>query len=203
MTAKPVLVVMAKAPICGAVKTRLARDIGLVAATGLYRHLTATALRNVGGDPRWTTILAVSPDVMVHGRFEAWRGAGLRLTQGRSDLGARMRRLLAMRSGPVIVVGSDIPFITRDVIWHALKLCRGSGFVLGPAEDGGFWLIGSARRTPAVHMFRGVRWSTPNARSDVLANLGAANVTFAASRYDIDGLSDYRRFLRARFHPEG
>ena len=61
----PVLAVMTKAPVCGAVNTRLASEIGPVAATALARTLTAALLRQVAGDPRFRTILAISPDEAV------------------------------------------------------------------------------------------------------------------------------------------
>ena len=69
----PVLAVMTKAPVCGAVNTRLASEIGPVAATALARTLTVSLLREVARDPRFRTVLAISPDEAVFAPFAGWR----------------------------------------------------------------------------------------------------------------------------------
>ena len=69
----PLLVIMAKAPVCGAVKTRLAREIGAVAAVRFARTLCATLLREAARDARFRTVLAVSPDAALHAPFPCLR----------------------------------------------------------------------------------------------------------------------------------
>src|SRR6266850_190711 len=86
------LVVMAKAPVAGAAKTRLAREIGVAAATRFARQATAALLQRVARDPRWQTILAVSPDAAVAAR--CWPRGIARMSQGRGDLGRRMQRIM-------------------------------------------------------------------------------------------------------------
>ena len=102
------LIVFVKAPRMGAVKTRLAGDVGPIAATAFYRSTTATMLRRLAPDPRWRLCLAVTPDFAAAAGF--WPAEIARLRQGGGDLGRRMERMLrAPPPGPVVVVGSDIP----------------------------------------------------------------------------------------------
>src|SRR5262245_60276051 len=115
------LVVMAKLPVAGAVKTRLARDIGVAAATRFARAAAAALLRRVGRDRRWQTLIAVAPDHGVWSR--AWPGGMARIPQGRGDLGTRMQRIFDCRHrGPVVIVGTDVPGIRPCHIAEAFQL---------------------------------------------------------------------------------
>jgi rSAM/selenodomain-associated transferase 1 len=196
MREPPLLAIMTKAPVCGAVKTRLSRDIGAVAAAALQRTLTAALLREAARDPRFRTALAVSPDAGIHAA--CWDGAP-RFGQGRGGLGQRMQRIFdRCGRGPLIIVGADIPFITRDIIAEAFWLLRGADAVFGPAEDGGYWLVGLRRRPKILSPFNKVRWSSPHALADTLNNLRGHRVAFARTLFDIDTAADYRRYVRAR-----
>ena len=86
------LIVMTKLPVAGAVKTRLAREIGVAAATRFARHSATALLQRMARDPRWQTILAVSPDTSVASR--AWPARIARMGQGQGDLGRRMQRIM-------------------------------------------------------------------------------------------------------------
>ena len=204
----PLLVIMAKAPVCGAVKTRLAGEIGAVAAAALTRTLTEALLREVAGDPRFRTLLAISPDQARCAPFAAWRGTlskklessiALRAAQGRGGLGQRMQRIFDVCGrGPLIIVGTDIPFVTREIIADAFRNLRRADAVFGRAEDGGYWLVGLHRRLKRLAPFENVRWSSPHALADTLRNLRSESVAFAATLFDIDTEADYRRYLRER-----
>ena len=190
----PTLFVMVKAPVAGAAKTRLAAVIGAAEALRFYRSSTAALLRRVGSDPRWRTVLAVSPD--RHAGSSFWPANLPRVAQGPGDLGDRMQRLLAQPRGPGILIGSDIPGIQAGHIAEAFGILSRAGVVFGPSEDGGFWLAGARRPTP--RLFRNVRWSTPHALADTLANLpGPAGL--AATLADVDTESDWRRWRRGEF----
>ena len=84
------VVLMAKEPRAGRVKTRLGREIGMVEAAWWVRHQSVRMIRRLQ-DPRWELVLSVSPDRAVHGR--AWPGNLPRLAQGPGDLGARVPQL--------------------------------------------------------------------------------------------------------------
>ena len=93
MTLTNHLIVFVKAPRMGAVKSRLARDVGPIAATAFYRATTATVLRGLVPDPRWRLKLAVTPDLDAAGAG-FWPAGVARLAQGGGDLGRRMERML-------------------------------------------------------------------------------------------------------------
>jgi uncharacterized protein len=192
MREPPQLVIMTKAPICGAVKTRLSQEIGAVAAAALQRTLTAALLREAARDPRFRTALFVSPDASVYA--SCWSRAP-RFGQGQGGLGARMQRVFDRHGrGPLMIVGADIPFITRDKIAEAFRLLRGADAVFGPAEDGGYWLVGLRRRPKILSPFSNVRWSSRHALADTLKNLRGHRVAFARTLFDIDTADDYRRY---------
>lgn len=190
----PTLFVMVKAPVAGAAKTRLAAVIGAAEALRFYRSSTAALLRRVGSDPRWRTVLAVSPDRFVGSRF--WPANVPRIAQGKGDLGDRMQRLLEQPRGHGILIGSDIPGLHAGHIAEAFGILSRSKLVFGPSEDGGFWLAGAQR--PPSRLFRHVRWSTPHALADTLANLQRP-AGIAARLADVDTEADWRRWRRGEF----
>jgi hypothetical protein len=180
---------MVKVPVAGRVKTRLARDVGFAEATRFYRHALASVVGRLACDPRWTTILAVSPDAGLASRALPERLP--RVRQGGGDLGQRMDRLMRLTGrGPTIIVGTDIPAITPALISAAFRLLARADAVLGPAPDGGYWLVG-LRRSPRIpRAFDRVRWSSEHTLADTRACLGTATVATAATLGDVDGATD-------------
>ncbi len=186
------VVIMARAPRLGAVKRRLARDVGALAAWRFYRHGLVALARRLRGGGRWRCWLAVTPDRALRG---PWPAAWQVIPQGRGDLGARMGRLFqGLPPGPVVIVGSDIPDLGPAHIARAFALLGDHDWVFGPAGDGGYWLIGARRRPARRDPFAGVRWSSPHALSDTLANLSLARVAFLEELQDVDTGADLRRW---------
>ena len=104
---------MAKGPLAGRVKRRLAASIGVVSAARFYRTCLAHTLMRLGRDPRWRMVLAVSPD--QRRERAVWPRGIERVPQGSGDLGVRMQRLFRrLPPGPAIIVGSDIPAIKSE-----------------------------------------------------------------------------------------
>ena len=152
------LIVMSRAPRYGMGKRRLAAEVGDLAAWRFHRQTTALLLRRLSGPPHglvsWRCWLALTPDSCLRRPRGLWPAPGWRLLpQGRGDLGQKMARLLSrLPPGPVVLVGSDIPDLGRAHITAAFKaLARApwdhTPWVLGPALDEGYWLIGCRRRT--------------------------------------------------------
>lgn len=187
---RPRVIVFARAPAAGRVKTRLGREIGMAAAAQWQRRALAATLRRLQ-DPRWELVLAVTPDAALGSR--ALPPGVRRVAQGGGDLGARMARALrAAAPGPALVVGCDLPGLTQGEVAAAFRALGRAEAVFGPAEDGGFWLVGLARgrrRAPAG-LFRGARWSTRHALADAEASLGDVRSARIASLRDVDGLAD-------------
>lgn len=191
---------MAKPPLMGRVKTRLAEEVGPVAATAFYRHSCARLLRRLDRPRQWTLRLAVN--AAPGERYACWPAGVERMAQGRGDLGARLRHVLAaLPPGPVLIIGTDTPQIEPEDIRAAFEALGEADAVFGPAEDGGYWLIGLARRRPAPHLFEGVEWSTSSALDDTVYSLPEAfRVRYLQTLTDVDDL-DSLRLLAARWGP--
>jgi rSAM/selenodomain-associated transferase 1 len=193
------LILFVRAPQLGSGKRRLARDIGDVTTLRFERMMIALLLRRLAGDRRWHFRMAVTPD---SARRRPRRGRrGVEVTgQGGSDLGVRMRRALtACPPGPVVLVGGDIPALAARHVATAFHHLGGCDLVFGPAEDGGFWLVG-ARRSPRLPpLFDKVRWSSPHALADTLAELPRrVKVGFVDRLEDVDDGEAYRRLMPRR-----
>ena len=192
------IALFAKAPRTGRVKTRLARDLSPRVAAEFHRLCTRAMWERIAAQPsrdaffycdiRWPEFEALAG----RGRFRLQRGAGL---------GARMRHclgeLLAAGYGKALIVGSDAPAMPAAQIDEAVAELDAAEVALGPAEDGGFTLIGATR--VAAAMFRGVTWSAADTRKACLAAAEAAGLRAAETRskaYDVDTLPDFRRLAR-------
>ncbi len=189
------LYIFAKAPVPGRVKTRLARSVGDGAACAIYLELLAHVTDVLTNAPAWRTVLAVTPDESALSDH-AWRCAAPRIPQGDGDLGARMHKALstARRGWPVVIVGSDIPDITSGHVTQAFLALAHNDLVFGPAVDGSYWLVG-ASVPPPLDLFADVRWSSPFALADTLANARGRTVEQLDIRLeDVDDVESYRRY---------
>ena len=183
------LVIMAKKPVAGKVKSRLGKDIGYGVAAGIYRHLMTTTINNLGGDDRWKTSLAIAPDTSIYDRN--WPPHLDRFGQGGGDIGTRMGAIFnTAPAGPVIIIGTDIPHIKPQDIADAFDRLRQCDVVFGPAGDGGYWLVGSRKKQLTQQMFCNVRWSGKHALGDTIRNVSHLKVGYAAERFDIDTKDD-------------
>jgi glycosyltransferase A (GT-A) superfamily protein (DUF2064 family) len=161
---KPTLIVFARSPAIGVGKTRLARDIGVVEAWRVYQAMSTRLLWRLR-DPRWRLVLRLEG-----GRCDAgWPKVEVE-PQGTGDLTARLNRALRSHArGGVAVIGTDTPQVTRADIAAAFR----AGNAIGPATDGGFWLLAlSARRARGVTL-EGVRWSSRHTLADTERLLGS------------------------------
>ncbi len=179
------VLIFARAPRLGTVKRRLAAGIGAREALRFHRAMLFPLARRLRADRRVRPIAVITPD---HARVP---GLPLPLIgQGAGDLGARMARALArFPRRRVYIVGCDIPGIGPADILAARRALGRAEAVFGPAADGGYWLVGLGPRRP-TRLFAGVRWSTPDALADTLANFIGRRVAFLSCRRDIDTVED-------------
>ena len=202
---RPVVFVFARAPRHGAVKTRLARDIGATEALRFYRQALHGIVRRLTSDGRLDVILAVTPDDAVNATG-AWPRGVARIGQGRGDLGRRMLRVLKCAgTRPAFIVGSDVPEADARHVLAAARLLGRHRHVLGPTDDGGYWLIGARHPLELdVRRLDGVRWSSPHALADSADRL--VDVGLLSQRLsDIDDGASWSEFqsrerLRKRVH---
>lgn len=189
------VVVFAKAPVRGTVKTRLAATVGPGAALDFYRRTLTTVLTRLSSEPGWRLEIAVTPDDAALDETH-WPAGIPRRPQGHGDLGERMARALAAARPhrPVLVVGSDVPNLEVLHVQRACVALATHDLVFGPAEDGGFWLIGARKPLPPG-LFHGVRWSSEHALSDTLRNAVDLTVALVDELEDVD---DYAAYCRLR-----
>lgn len=187
--------VFVKAPRAGAVKTRLGADIGMGRAAALFRIMTERTIAEAMKGA-WETVLAVDPPSAVNGFDNIWPPRLQRIAQGAGDLGARMGRVFKNAPrGPAIVIGADAPGLRARHLRAAFDALRGADAVFGPADDGGYWLVGLARRRQAPDLFENVRWSTKHALSDTVNSLpDSFAVKYLEQLRDIDEAEDLDAF---------
>lgn len=183
------LLVFARAPRPGTVKTRLARSIGDEAAAGLYRRMGHRIVASLAGAPARMVVCYDPPD--AEPEIRGWlRPPPCRyMPQGGGDLGARMSRMFDHAfadADRVVAIGTDAPATDAGRITHALEALETADVVLGPARDGGYYLIGLRR--PRPELFRGIRWGTDSVLAETRAEaerLGL-RITWLELESDID-----------------
>ncbi|MBI4227398.1 MAG: TIGR04283 family arsenosugar biosynthesis glycosyltransferase [Candidatus Omnitrophica bacterium] len=195
------LVVMAKAPLPGRVKTRLTPPLSPDEAAQLARAFLDDTLRRVEQLPRTHLVIAVdSPDAVPFLRTMAPTAEVV--PQAAGDLGARMsavvRDRLARGASAVLLIGSDHPTLPKPILARAARYIEeGSDqVVLGPANDGGYYLIGLTR--PHPELFFDIPWSTPQVFAATVARAEAAGlpVRRLPAWYDVDTPDDLARLRR-------
>lgn len=187
---KQTVVIFARAPRFGGVKRRLAAGIGRRRALRFHRFTTESIIRRLARDRRWRTVLAVT------GEPWRWPARLPRMVQCGTDLGERMANALcAAPAGPVLLVGSDIPGVTANVIADAFHALRAVDVIFGPARDGGYWLVGVRNRGLLRRLFRGVRWGSEHALADTLKNVPAScRCGLAKELEDVDDTAAWQRW---------
>ncbi len=189
------LTVFAREPVAGRVKTRLAEGIGTAGAARVYAVLLEYTLAAVGQSEVESMVsLATDPS-------GPW-AAKLELSyeiQGRGDLGKRMSECFARRfsdgAKSAVIIGSDNARLRSDHIHSAFTALDRFPIVLGPADDGGYWLVG--QRSPGVDLFSTVPWSSSETLDATRSRLRALAVEWheLETLPDIDTEEDLKRAM--------
>ena len=191
--AEPRIIVFVKAPRPGFVKTRLAIVIGDEAACKAYRQLTETVLAKLASLPN--VEIRFNPDD-AKDEIKSWlrKDWGAK-PQREGDLGQRMHRAFKEADGAAIIIGSDCPYLETSDLQAASDTLQTHDAVIGPAADGGFWLIGLVR-PPYPAIFEGVHWSTHTALKETLANAELMNLSFQLLRelIDVDTVEEWKKW---------
>ena len=172
------LILFTRYPEAGTTKTRMIPKLGAEGAAELQRQMTrhiVSRLTEFAG--LHSTPLEVRFEGGNKNLMEAWLGAGFDYSpQGKGDIGLRMGRAFEEGFGsgyePVVIIGSDIPDITADIMQKAFEGLKSHDLVLGPAGDGGYYLIGMrqtafGRANP--RLFNGIHWGTDRVLPHTLA----------------------------------
>jgi uncharacterized protein len=204
----PSLLLFARSPEPGRVKTRLAGRLTEAGAAQLYRAFLADASRVYLDPRRWRSVLLAEsdpPGPHLEALFpEPWA----RASQSSGDLGDRLdaafRSAFRFGAPAAVAVGSDHPSLPRERLAEVFaELARGNDAVILPAEDGGYCAIGLSSRVPVAAVFRDIAWSTPAVLGETVARLEGSGIRYRLldAAYDVDlpeDLDRLRRDLAAR-----
>ncbi|GAC1342867.1 MAG: hypothetical protein NVSMB23_16000 [Myxococcales bacterium] len=187
---KPRVCIFAKPPVAGAVKTRLALGVGVERAAALARAFLDDTVAAVG-QADWARAALASTEP-VDSDLEV-------ILQGEGDLGARLERVLAqaLRDAPfALAIGADAPGLPLRLLAQARAALATADAVVGPADDGGFYLLGLSRCPPGL--LAGLPWSEPETCARTLARLRDRGFSPAVIEpwFDVDVAADLDR-LRA------
>ena len=190
------LIVFLKQPRPGGVKTRLVPALGAATAAELYRVLAEEVLRaTIPPKGEYETLVFFAPSEEAEA-MRAWL-PGLRLrAQSAGDLGARMSAAFARAfergAERVAIIGTDTVGVTGDVVAGALGALADADVVVGPAYDGGYYLL--ALSQPHPDLFEGIAWSTATVLEETLRRAAAAGLRVQKRPVlrDVDTLDDLR-----------
>jgi rSAM/selenodomain-associated transferase 1 len=197
------VLVFCKPPVAGRVKTRLIGALSAREAAAVHvacARDTVATVNGVRGAQKWLYVAADRATARRVGkRLRIGRDWKV-VTQRGADLGERMRNALEeqLRAGAdkVVIVGTDSPWMGRERIERAFRLLDKSQIVLGPSEDGGYYLIAARQVVPKI--FSGIRWGTATVLARTLRALQATRTAFRLLKrdFDLDRPVDLRRVER-------
>lgn len=170
MTLAPTIALFARFPHSGKAKTRLAPMLGEAGAAEVHRRLVERTLATVreSGLP-----FAVHTTGAPHADFADWLGADVPLVeQGDGDLGARLARVEA----PAILLGADIPDLTAGHLRDAARALESEPVVIGPASDGGYYLLGFT--VPVPVLWHDMPWGTDAVLLETQRRLRAGGIPY-------------------------
>lgn len=204
------IIIFTRYPQAGVTKTRLIPELGADGAAAIHRSMSErivrTAMRIVGEPGPRLTIYYTGGS---HQLMRKWLGPALSYhEQTGADLGQKM--MFAFRDAwqrgakRAILIGTDCPSLDSGLITDALATLQNSLLVLGPATDGGYYLIGTTNGLPAdtlSGLFRNIAWGTSNVFQETVARAGKAGLTpsILTELHDIDHPGDLAYF---HHHPD-
>jgi hypothetical protein len=195
------VILFVRFPEKGRVKTRLAASVGDETAVRLYENFVLDAIDTLSGCPR-PFIISFHPPSSA-GRVASWLGDHRYMPQRGADLGERMKNafLSVFETGvsKALLMGSDVPDLPPSVIEEAFSALGGNGAVLGPALDGGYYLIGFNKNAFVPGAFEGIAWGAPSVFRDTMRALEGVRVHVLPRWRDVDTVEDLDAlFLRRK-----
>jgi len=193
--------VMAKYPEEGKVKTRLVPPLTYRQAAGLYEAILLDTIETINRlDPYFQKVIFYYPENKGTYFNNIIDSDWLTVSQSGKDLGERLKNAFLEfkdSKSPVIIIGSDSTALPDQYLIDSGDLLSDNDIVLGPSEDGGFYLIAIKDTSGSFikDIFNNIRWSTSYALSDIIENIKIVNKKFAlvGKWYDIDTPDDIKR----------
>lgn len=195
------LIVFLKSPRPGFVKTRLADRIGAKPACKVYRNLAAALLKRLKPYPNVELRISPNHAASSHPNWllrDCWRCQG----QGVGNLGNRLTRAFgesfAAGRRKVMAIGSDCPYVEPNHLRKGFERLISASVVLGPALDGGYWLIGMNRYLPSL--FEGISWGGAKVLEQTLQRIEAlgAQAAMLETLEDVDDWESWQRYLKTK-----
>ncbi|MBI3332696.1 MAG: TIGR04283 family arsenosugar biosynthesis glycosyltransferase [Candidatus Omnitrophica bacterium] len=194
-----VLVIVAKVPIPGRVKTRLCPPLSPEKAAGLARRLLEETVALAQGLDGAKAAVAVFPPDQIEAMRRIVSSSVTLLPQEGKEFGQRLerifQRLFAQGAKGVIALGADHPGLPREFLVQAVEALQRQRqpdpLVIGPTEDGGYYLIGLNR--PHPELFKGIPWSTSAVLEKTLERAGGLKVIRLPPWFDVDRPEDLAR----------
>src|SRR5690242_13860928 len=200
------LLVFARLPELGKVKTRLAASVGDERALAIYEAMLRDLLQSIGTSNEQTEIEVMwppTPDANGEQLRKAF-GNHAKAVQTGATLGDRLsmafsERFFFHRTEKIIVIGVDDPLLPRELIDHAFALLDSCEYVVGPAQDGGYYLFGCRAMSFEPEVFQGIEWGTSKVLAETVRHIFDTQRTCALlpERWDIDTAEDLERYARA------
>ncbi|HEU4523358.1 MAG TPA: TIGR04282 family arsenosugar biosynthesis glycosyltransferase [Thermoanaerobaculia bacterium] len=197
------LLIFARLPELGNVKTRLAQTIGAERALAVYRAMLRDVLASVGPSSEETEVEVMwAPSAAANAETlrDAFGSANLAMQTG-STLGDRLamafsERFFFHRTEKIIAIGVDDPRLPRETIEHAFAILDSCDWTVGPAADGGYYLIGCRAAAFDSSVFDNIEWGTNTVFRATMERIGERGTTVAVlpERADIDIEDDLARF---------
>ncbi|MGI4873835.1 MAG: TIGR04282 family arsenosugar biosynthesis glycosyltransferase [Janthinobacterium lividum] len=191
------LLIFAREPVLGRVKTRLAAGIGAEAALAVYRELLALTAAAVAAAQLpatvWLAEAPFPPTAPAAPRPE-WPGLPWRVQPAADSLGTRMADAFAEAfaggAARVVIIGTDCPGLSAALLRQAFEHLTTHDLVLGPADDGGYYLLGMNKLHP--ELFGNKKWSTATVLPDTLADAARLHLRVAQlpTLHDVDSAQD-------------
>lgn len=197
------LLVFARLPELGKVKTRLAADVGDARALEVYEAMLRDLLSGIGTstpdleiEVMWAPTENANGDALRRAfgphatAMQTGEGLGDRLSMALSE------RFFFHRTEKIVVIGVDDPSLSRELIDHAFALLESCEYVLGPAADGGYYLIGCRAPSFDPSIFQDIEWGTSTVLASTLKRIAALERTVALlpRRHDIDTAADLEQY---------
>ena len=201
------LLLFARLPERGRVKSRLAASIGADRALAVYEAMLEDVIASIGPSTPETEIEVLwAPTAAADGASlqRAFGNLPVAMQTG-ADLTDRLamafsERFFFHRTRKIIAIGVDDPSIPRALIDHAFALLDSCEYVVGPAEDGGYYLFGCRALSFDPAVFQNIAWGGPNVFTQTIERIATLQRTVAVlpSRYDIDTEADLARYANER-----
>jgi rSAM/selenodomain-associated transferase 1 len=203
MNRLPSLLLFARTPVVGRVKTRLVPPLSEIEALRLYVAFLEDAAAIYPEPGRWEAVLDAEPDPDDPALARLFGSPWTRRRQAAGPLGERLaasfEREFSLGSPAAVAVGSDHPALERRLVEEAFsRLSRGADAAVIPAEDGGYCAIGLAARVRVREIFRDIPWSSASvlpATRERMSALGL-DAAFLEPAYDVDRPEDLARLRR-------